>query len=201
MLRLLPTAPLWSRSHDGFGRGGRSDAARGFDVAGVAEEPVTRFVRAERLVLGTVADHAEPITAAVIVEKSLPLADFIGGVGDRAFVFVLDEDEVRWIATHADLQAPAVTVVVLSYLVAIEVGLMSLTTRTLGERWCEELEPKARRRAEKLYEKKVARRSTRAWKIACTSATGCRSWGRPPRSEVSSATRVPVSWSNTRRRS
>lgn len=156
----LVTVPLWTVDPSLSAADAASMlAARDFDVAGVAEEPVTRQITRGQLagVDGLVSDVAHPILASEAVEKSLPLADLVEILRHREFVYVLDHDRVGWLATRSDLQAPAVSVVVLSYLVSIEVALSSLVPCHLGGSWFGAL-PKARQmQAQQIYAEKVRR--------------------------------------------
>lgn len=155
----LLTVPLWSIDRDlPAPEAAAILSAREFDIAGVAGRPVSHYVTRERLEscldASTVVDLADPILAADLVEKSLPLADLVRILGERTRVFVLDGGEIRWIATTADLQAPAVSVVVLSYLLAIEIALSDLVPQALGDRWFMQLAPKRRVKVLDLYESK-----------------------------------------------
>ncbi len=134
-------------------------AARNFDVAGVAEDPLVRCVTLEdlRRCDGVVTDAARPILAADSVERSLALADFVNLLRNRPHVFVLDHDRVGWIATRADLQAPAVSVVVLAYLVATEVGAVEIVKATLGETWFDRVPKDRQDKARALFEEKQSR--------------------------------------------
>jgi hypothetical protein len=133
--------------------------ARDFNVAGVTADPIVAYV--ERAALegstGRVIDVSKPILAADTIEKSTPLKILIETLGTRPHVFVLDDDRVRWLLTQADLQAPAVGVVTLAYLVAAETGLAPLVVRYLGPGWFEQLGPTARQKVLALFEKKRGR--------------------------------------------
>lgn len=156
----LVTEPLWTVDPTLSSADAASMlAARDFDIAGVAEEPVTRQVSRARLAraTGSVGDVALPILASEAVEKSLPLADLVETLRVRGHVYILDNDRVRWLATRADLQAPAVSVVVLSYLVSIEVALTSLVTGHLGGSWFDALPPARKKKVWQIYNEKVRR--------------------------------------------
>src|SRR3546814_8001504 len=76
----LVTEPLWTVDRSLPSADAASMlAARDFDVAGVAGEPITRQVTRDLLVRakGSVGDVAIPILASEAVEQSLPLADLV----------------------------------------------------------------------------------------------------------------------------
>ena len=133
--------------------------ARDFDLAGIAEEPVSRYVTRDALTgcSGLAGDVAQVILATDTVERSLPLVELAKILRHKSHVFILDLDTVRWVATCADLQAPAVSVVVLSYLFAIEIGLASLIPVELGDSWLTFLPAASRQHAEDLFESKRLR--------------------------------------------
>jgi CBS domain-containing protein len=130
--------------------------ARDFDIAGVAADPIARYVTREALAdpTGTVYGVSAAILGTDCVEKGLPLADIVDVLSRRPHVFVLDNDRIRWIITHADLQAPAVSVVCLTFLVAIETGLAPIVVGTLGEGWFDFLPLKRQEKAWEIYEGK-----------------------------------------------
>jgi hypothetical protein len=131
-------------------------AVRDFDVAGLAEDPVTRYVSREALIgaRGAVQRVAQPMLASDVVASDLPLADLMTALRTREYLFVLDHDRIRWIVTRADLQAPAVGMVVLTYLVAIEIAMAELVVSELGDSWPDHLTDQRRSRALEIFERR-----------------------------------------------
>ena len=116
--------------------------ARAFDVAGVAAESIDSFVVIESLTANSgrlVGEVAQPIPASHCVEKGFPLGRLVEYLRDRKYVFVLDGDQVRWLVTHSDLEAPAVSATVLAYMAVIEQGLRQLLLHELGDSWIRHL--------------------------------------------------------------
>lgn len=112
-----------------------SMTAQGFDVAAVGPEPLMSFVSRKALQKcdGSVRDVAEPISVRSCVDRSLPIGELFGHLERNEHAFVLNGDHVRWIVTRADLNAPAVGVVVLAYLTAIEGGFRELARPMTGD--------------------------------------------------------------------
>ena len=103
--------------------------AHSFDVGGVGPDPTRSFVHRDDLLhagTGPVSMYAKPIGASLCIEKSLPVATLLQLFKNSDRLFVLDGSLVRWVITHADLDAPAVSVAVLSFLVIIEAGMKEL---------------------------------------------------------------------------
>ena len=103
--------------------------AHSFDVGGVGPDPTRSFVHRDDLLkagTGPVSLYAKPIDASLCIEKSLPVATLLQLFKNNDRLFVLDGNLVRWVVTHADLDAPAVSVAVLSFLVIIEAGMKEL---------------------------------------------------------------------------
>ncbi len=127
--------------------------ARHFDVAAVTDAPIRRFVHRERLCghEGTVAAASLPIGAGDIIGSALPVADLVSRLGECEHVFVMDQDQIRWLVTRADLQAPAVGMVTLAYVIALEGALAELVRAELGDRFVEHLRSGRRARAEELF--------------------------------------------------
>lgn len=148
-------APLWLLPpQERAEQAADSLASRAYDVAGLAEEPIRRYACREDLARhsGKVAGVASPILATDCVEKSLPLADLIGLLGRCQWLFVLDHDRVRWIVTRADLQAPAISLVVLAHLTALEAGLRRLVTTHHGDELAGVLTPRQEQSARRIFE-------------------------------------------------
>lgn len=105
-----------------------SMAARSFDYCVVAGDPVSRYVALEDLQAssGVVADCAQNILATDCAERSTPLSGLFDLLGHREFIFVLERDSVRYIVSRADLGAPAVSMVVLAYVLAFERAIQHL---------------------------------------------------------------------------
>jgi Protein of unknown function (DUF3293) len=133
-------------------------AARDFDIAGVGGSRVTHFVRRadlEELPTGRVRTRAVPIPASMCVEKSLPLSQLFHKLRESDFAFVLDGDEVAFVVTRADLQAPAIGVVVLAYLTLIESGLQRLVMTGTGDSFLDLLPAVRQAKVEELFQQKV----------------------------------------------
>lgn len=132
--------------------------ARNFDVAGVGQDgAVTHLVCRSDLAdraRGAVKASASPILAGHCVEKSLPLSHLFEKLRHREFLFVLDDGEVRHVVTRADLQAPAIGVVLLAFLTLIETGLRRIVAGAVRDSLLELLPEARRQKVEELYEKK-----------------------------------------------
>lgn len=124
-----------------------------YDLAGVHTSEGIGFVRRADLLntKGTVADRVRPIPSNSIVEKSLPIVPMITLFNDAERYFVLDGHHVRWIVTTADLRAPAVSIAVLSYLIAFEEALRYLAIQDLGSNWFQKLGSSAQNKARTIY--------------------------------------------------
>jgi uncharacterized protein DUF3293 len=152
--------PLWTvRPSQRAADAAAELAARGFDVAGLAEDPVGRYVRRADLEhpRGRAAGAARPILASEVVSADLPLSELVALLAERPHLFVLDRDRIRWVVTCADLQAPAVGMVVLAYLVAIESGLAHIVVAELGEGWFETLPVDRKAKAQDVFAQRERR--------------------------------------------
>lgn len=123
-----------------------------YDVAGVRIGDRIEHVLQRDLRDGTVADHARPISSNEVIEKTLPIVPLIMLFKKSQRYFVLDGHQVRWIVTTADLKAPAVSIAVLSHLIALEEVLRYLVIQDLGSAWFETLSVGAQEKAREVYE-------------------------------------------------
>jgi hypothetical protein len=151
--------PLWTvRPNQRASEAAAELAARDFDIAGLAEDPVDRYVTRQTLARrkGTALGAAKRILASDVVSADLPLSELISLLSRRPHLFVLDRDRIRWVVTCADLQAPAVGMVVLAYLVAIETGLGALVVDELGPGWFDRLPEARQARAHEVFATRAA---------------------------------------------
>jgi hypothetical protein len=128
-------------------------AAREFDVAAVADDPINRFVTLVALQSskGTVAGVARPIRASDIVSASLPLDDLFSVLATRSEVFVIEGDRVTGLVTRSDLQSPAVGLLVFAHLLAIEGALSALVLEEFGTDVLDRLPDGRRMKADQAY--------------------------------------------------
>ncbi len=119
--------------------------ALGFDVAGVHRRGIVdAYVSRQALTSArTVGAAASPLLASMVVEKSTPLVKLLDLLRHKEFVFVLDEEQARFITTRADLAKPQVGLLFLGYLLALERELLTLAKSCLGSEWFQVL-PQAR---------------------------------------------------------
>lgn len=153
----LVAAEIWQIPGDVPGAEALAELeARDFDVAAVTESPIRRFVHREDLRKheGTVADASRPIDASDIVGSALPVADLVSRLGASEHAFVMDQEQIRWLVTRADLQAPAVGMMALAYVLALESALAALVQGHLGDRFVEHLPSDRRKRVVALFAQK-----------------------------------------------
>jgi hypothetical protein len=140
----------------------------GFDAAPVREPNPHRFIA----LAGTeppaarVGDVASPIDAEHLVTSTLSLADGVALLRDRPFFFVMDRRALVGIVTRADLQRPAVSMVVFSLVLAGEAAMNRIIEARLGPDWPDALGERARAELEALYKERV-RTNTQITKLDC----------------------------------
>ena len=113
----------------------------GFAAAPIDEHEVHRLVARDSLLPDdqAVVEQAQPMDAALLVSSDLSLADGVSRLALQPFYFVLQQDRVSGIVTRADLQRPAVSMVVFSLILAAESAMNVLITRRLGQSWVNDL--------------------------------------------------------------
>lgn len=144
----LVTKPIWSLpSTLSVVQAAQAMEAQEFDAVGVhlgasRSSGPTHFVLYRELIeaadnalgerlLGDAPDLCRPISSQDCVERSLPVVGLIRLFRERDRLFVLQGNQVGWIATPADLGAPAFSVAILSYLTLLETGLKEMSRRRL----------------------------------------------------------------------
>lgn len=126
---------------------------RGYHQAPLQEVPVWRFVRRDRLTGGaaTVADAAEPIPDDLRTPESTPLLHAVVRLRDHPFLFATHRDQISGLVTRADLAQPAVSLLVLGSILALERTLDEVIARRVGDRWRDELTAERVARIERIH--------------------------------------------------
>lgn len=127
--------------------------SKGFDAAPLREPEPHRFIQLRGLKSrsGTVRDVARPIDAPRIVTSNLGLADGIARLRRHPFYFVIEGSTLSGIVSRADLQRPPVGMVVLSLILAAEVGINQIVEARLDDSWLGRLSDDDREEVEKIY--------------------------------------------------
>jgi hypothetical protein len=137
--------PLWSCPADAPSvEMQRALRSRGFDVAGVQQEPggpVIGYVTADSLTEGAVRDHLLQIPLEKLTSDATTIARLLSILKNRPYVFVLSEQEVAGIVTRADLNKPPVRVYLFGLISLLEMHLGHWVKVTYRESWQGSLKP------------------------------------------------------------
>jgi hypothetical protein len=89
----------------------------------------------------------------------------------QQFYFVLQGDQIQGIVTRADLQRPAVSMIIFSLILASEAAMREIISRNLASAWLEKLRPAGRAEVEKVYEVRL-KTNTEVTKLDCLMIHG-----------------------------
>jgi len=98
----------------------------GFDVVGVRESNrslVKGYVQQSDLGSGSCEDHCRSFEPGDLVSDSMPLIDLVSLLGNKLRVFVLAGNDIEGIVTRADLQKPAVRILLFGLLSLLEMHM------------------------------------------------------------------------------
>ena len=132
---------------------------RGYDVAPFERRPPDRYVERKWLEgrTGATDEFAQPLDASLIVTSALSLTEAMRELQTREFFFVLDGQRIVAVVTRADVHRPAVSMIVLEFILIIEAGLARLIEAHLGLSWREKLAPERLSEAEARLEERRLR--------------------------------------------
>lgn len=154
-VRQLMTTDPWCPAPDESSTGALLEMQRRrFDVAPVADDPVHRYVnRMDLLDTGQpVKDLAKPIDLSFLVTPEFSLAGAVAGLARRPFFFVFDGNQLSGLYTQADLQRPAVSMVLFGLVLAAESAINRMIERAYGsDAWVELLSEDRRVRLKSVY--------------------------------------------------
>jgi hypothetical protein len=140
----------------------------GFDAAPLDEAETHRFVGASWLEPNgaPVVEQARPIDATLLVSSDLGLADGVSRLKTHPYYFVLQRDSLQGIVTRADLQRPAVGMVLFSLILTSEAAANVIIDRCLGPTWIECLPAGQRARVNEIFDQRL-RNNTQVTKLEC----------------------------------
>jgi hypothetical protein len=104
---------------------------RGYTWAPVTDVPISRFVSLNSLegTGGSIAEVCEPITDEMRVDDSAPLSEALGRLRSHPVLFVHHHGHTVGLLTVADLEQPAVSLLVLGLITSAEAALDELIDR------------------------------------------------------------------------
>jgi hypothetical protein len=140
----------------------------GFDAAPLDEPEPYRFVGASWLEPNgdPVIRQARVIDATLLVSSDLGLADGVSRLKAHPYYFVLQRDNLQGIVTRADLQRPAVGMVLFSLILTSEAAVNVIIDRCMGSTWIEHLPVKQRARVDEIFNQRV-RTNTQVTRLEC----------------------------------
>ena len=162
-LDVLRANPVWPTNH-----ALQWMHQHGFDAAPLDDPKPYRFIGASWLEPN---DHpifrqARPIDVTLLVSSDLSLADGVSRLKAHPYYFVLQRDELRGIVTRADLQRPAVGMVLFSLILTSEVAANVIIDRCLGPSWIECLSAEHQARVNEIFNHRL-RTNTAVTKLEC----------------------------------
>jgi hypothetical protein len=172
-LDLKRADPVWSadQTHQWMLR-------RGFDAAPLDEQEPHRFIGVSWLEPNDdpVVEQARPIDATLLVSSDLGLVDGVARLKTHPYYFVLQRDNLQGIVTRADLQRPAVGMVLFSLILTSEAAANVIIDRCLGPTWIECLPAKQKARVNEIFNQRFGPiQRSRCWNALCCM-TGCTCW-------------------------
>ena len=147
----------------------------GFDAAPLDEPEPHRFIGASWLEPNgdPIAGQARPIDATLLVSSDLGLADGVSRLKAHPYYFVLQRDTLQGIVTRADLQRPAVGMVLFSLILTSEAAANVIIDRCLGSTWIERLPAEQQARVNEIFNQRL-RTNTEVTMLECLMLqTGC----------------------------
>lgn len=125
----------------------------GYDAAPVDDAEPHRFVGRAWLKPDDhpIVRQARPIDATLLVSSDLGLADGVSRLMSRPFYFVLHRDILRGIVTRADLQRPAVGMVLFGMILASETAANVIINHCLGPSWIDHLSAGRRASIQRIF--------------------------------------------------
>lgn len=129
-------------------------ASLGFTQAPVTDVPIRRFVTTEDLTAGagTVGEVSRAITPEMFIEDACPLGTTLDRLRDHPVLFVRHQSHTIGVLTVADLEQPAVSLLVLGMITSTEAALDELIERASSRRWLDLLDEQSRRQVHDIYE-------------------------------------------------
>lgn len=128
---------------------------RSFDVAGVSKDgkpPAMGYVKSDELGRGRCKKYLKPFTSENLMSSNTPLVKALKILKEKHHMFIIENDEVRYIVTISDIKKPIVRAYIFGFLTALEVYItILLKSEFINENEIEKHIPNAYKRAKKRY--------------------------------------------------
>ena len=130
--------------------------AKGYDQAPLRDVPVGSYVDVSWLTgaTGTVADHAQPIPDRLRLAETEPLLEALHRLRDEPSLFSTHREHVTGVVTRADLGHPAVSMLALGMVTAMEQSFDELILAEHGDSWIDVLPDARAQKVREVYEER-----------------------------------------------
>jgi hypothetical protein len=102
---------------------------KSYDIAGISESgerSASGYIKRSDLKEGVCKDYLIHFTEADLISDSTPLTLVLKVLHNRQHIFILEGNEVNYIVTRADLQKPAVRILMFGLITLLEMNLTNL---------------------------------------------------------------------------
>lgn len=128
-----------------------------FDILAVEDEgEIVGYIDRHGLGEGEIMDYMKVFSPSELVSDSTPLIQLLHIFKKTNRVFVLENNSINKLITHADLQKPPIRMLIFGYITLLEMRLSDIILHRFGgESWYPMISEDRLRKANQLYERRV----------------------------------------------
>lgn len=130
--------------------------AEGYDQAPLRDVPVSSYVDVRWLAgaTGAAVEHAQPIPDRLRLAETEPLLEALRRLRDEPSLFTTHREHVTGVVTRADLGQPAVSMLALGMVTALEQSFDELIIAEHGDSWIDVLPVARAQKVREVYEQR-----------------------------------------------
>ncbi|MGE7119421.1 hypothetical protein ACQKIC_04355 [Peribacillus sp. NPDC046944] len=128
-----------------------------FDTLAVKDQgEIVGYIDRHELGEGNISDYMKLFSPRELVSDSTPLIQLLGIFKKKTRVFVLENNSIKKLITHADLQKPPIRMLIFGYITLLEMRLSDIIMHRFGgESWYPMISEDRLHKASELYERRM----------------------------------------------
>lgn len=128
-----------------------------FDTLAVEDEgEIVGYIDRHELGEGEISDYMKAFSPRELVSDSTPLIQLLHIFKKKTRVFVLENNSIKKLITHADLQKPPIRMLIFGYITLLEMRLSDIILHRFGAAsWYPMISEDRLHKARQLYERRV----------------------------------------------
>ncbi|MCK1994128.1 hypothetical protein GW626_02135 [Peribacillus muralis] len=130
---------------------------KNFDIMAVQDQgEIIGYIERQELGEGTISKYLKYFSPRELVSDSTPLIQLLRIFKNKTRVFVLENNSIKKLITHADLQKPPIRMLIFGYITLLEMRLSDIILHRFGDgNWHSMISEDRLEKANELYRRRI----------------------------------------------